>query len=119
MQNVGAQHCTSESYKEVITPPTLTFGYHCLGLPAFKDFNESISYIKRHDDKKEGLKLWKKDTGYYRRLRIELILPVLSGLLADILLPNAILKKQIEMIIKVSTLNLLKKDFILISSKAS
>ncbi|WP_339041188.1 hypothetical protein [Candidatus Lariskella endosymbiont of Hedychridium roseum] len=29
------------------------------------------------------------------------------------------IKKQIEMIIKVSTLNLLKKDFILISSKAS
>ena len=25
-----------------------------------KDFNESISYMKRHDDKKEGLKLWKK-----------------------------------------------------------
>ncbi|WP_339041190.1 hypothetical protein [Candidatus Lariskella endosymbiont of Hedychridium roseum] len=42
------------STAQVITPPTLTFGYHCLGLPAFKDFNESISYMKRHDDKKKA-----------------------------------------------------------------
>ncbi|WP_339041161.1 hypothetical protein [Candidatus Lariskella endosymbiont of Hedychridium roseum] len=75
--------------------------------------------MQRHDDKKEGLKLWKKDTGYYRRSRIEAYFASFKRAFGRYFVAKCDIKRQIEMIIKVSTLNLLKKDFILISSKAS
>jgi hypothetical protein len=120
-------YCTRSLYrtaydnnvKTVIIPPKLKFDYYGFGLEAFKAYNESIRYIKTCKDKKEGMKLWKQSKGYYRRSRIESYFASFKRTFGRHFVAKCDIKKQIDMIIKVNTLNILRKDFALLSSKIS
>ncbi|MHC0449668.1 MULTISPECIES: hypothetical protein [unclassified Candidatus Lariskella] len=75
--------------------------------------------MKKHKDKKEGLKLWKRSTGYHRRSRIKAYFVSFKRTFGRYFAAKYDITRQIEMIIKVNTLNLLRKDFILRSSKVT